>query len=64
MWRIVSSCLLVRRPILKSAIEAHREYITNETLAVSLDFSEPPSSALSVEDDFDGEKVKAGLLKL
>ncbi len=49
---------------LKSAIEAHREYITNETLAVSLDFSEPPSSASSVEDDFDGEKVKVGLLKV
>ncbi len=49
---------------LKSAIEAHREYITNETLSVSLDFGEPPSSASSVEDDFDGEKVKVGLLKV
>jgi isoleucyl-tRNA synthetase len=49
---------------LKSAIETHREYITNETLSVSLDFSEPPTSASSVEDDFDGEKVKVGLLKV
>ena len=49
---------------LKSAIEAHREYITNETLSVSLDFSEPPSSTSLVEDDFDGEKVKVGLLKV
>jgi len=48
---------------LKSAIEAHREYITNETLSVSLNFDEPPASASSVEDDFDGEKIKVGLQK-
>ena len=48
---------------LKSAIEAHREYITNETLSVSLNFGEAPANASSVEDDFDGEKVKVGLLK-
>ena len=48
---------------LKSAIEAHREYITSETLSVSLNFNEPPASASSVEDDFDGEKVKVGLAK-
>ncbi len=54
---------VVASPNLKSAIEAHREYITNETLSISLDFNEPPASAPSVEDDFDGEKVKVGLLK-
>ncbi len=48
---------------LKSAIEAHREYITNETLSVSLNFGEPPASASSVEDDFDEEKIKVGLQK-
>ena len=48
---------------LKSAIEAHREYITSETLSVSLDFNEPPAGASSVEDNFDGEKVKVGLIK-
>jgi isoleucyl-tRNA synthetase len=48
---------------LKSAIEAHRDYITSETLAVALNFSEPPAGAPSVEDEFDGEKVKVGLVK-
>jgi isoleucyl-tRNA synthetase len=48
---------------LRSSIEAHREYITNETLAVSLDFGEPPSGAACVEDHFDEEKVKVGLVK-
>ncbi len=48
---------------LKSAIEVHRDYITTETLAVALNFSEPPKDASSVDDDFDGEKVKVGLVK-
>jgi isoleucyl-tRNA synthetase len=55
---------VVASPNLKSAIEAHREYITNETLSVSLNFGEPPAGASSVEDDFDGEKVKVGLVKV
>ena len=54
---------VVASPNLNSAIEAHREYITNETLSISLDFNEPPAGAPSVEDDFDGEKVKVGLVK-
>lgn len=48
---------------LRSALETHREYITAETLAVSLVFAEPPADASSVEDEFDGEKIKVGLLK-
>ncbi len=48
---------------LKSAIETHREYITTETLAVALNFSEPPKDASSAEDEFDSEKVKVGLVK-
>ncbi len=48
---------------LKSAIQTHREYITSETLSVSLNFSDLPADASSVEDDFDGEKVKVGLIK-
>jgi isoleucyl-tRNA synthetase len=48
---------------LKGAIEAHRDYVTAETLAVELLFSAPPSGAASVSDEFDGEKVTAGLVK-
>ncbi len=48
---------------LESAIEAHREYITAETLTRKLNFSTPPPSASIAEDDFDGEKVKFGLEK-
>ncbi|MBI5953863.1 MAG: isoleucine--tRNA ligase [Chloroflexi bacterium] len=48
---------------LKSAIEAHADYIKAETLAVSLTFAAPPANASVVEDEFEGEKVKVGLLK-
>jgi isoleucyl-tRNA synthetase len=48
---------------LKSAVEAHNEYITAETLASSLEFTNPPEDASFVEDEFDGEKVKVGLKK-
>ncbi|HNQ93324.1 MAG TPA: DUF5915 domain-containing protein, partial [Anaerolineales bacterium] len=48
---------------LRSAIEAHREYITAETLASSLTFGSPPSGASNVDDSFDGETVKVGLVK-
>ena len=48
---------------LRSAIEAHREYITAETLTSNLVFSAPPQDASIVEDGFEGEKVTVGLLK-
>ena len=48
---------------LKSAIEAHKEYITAETLTSNLVFGSPPTGAATVEDGFDGEKVRAGLVK-
>ena len=48
-------------PGLKSAIEAHREYITTETLSSSLEFASPPDGTSVVEDAFDGEKVRVGL---
>ena len=47
---------------LKSAIEAHREYITGETLAVALEFNTPPPDASRYEDEFDGEKVAFGFI--
>jgi hypothetical protein len=48
---------------LRSAIEAHQEYIKAETLTSKLSFASPPKDASVVEDDFEGEKIKAGLLK-
>jgi isoleucyl-tRNA synthetase len=50
-------------PGLRSAIEAHRDYITTETLTSNLTFADPPPDASSVEDQFDGEKVTVGLVK-
>ncbi|MBN1451977.1 MAG: isoleucine--tRNA ligase [Anaerolineales bacterium] len=47
---------------LRSAIEAHKDYITGETLAVVLKFEAPPSDASKAEDEFDGEKVTFGLV--
>jgi isoleucyl-tRNA synthetase len=49
---------------LRSAIEAHKEYITAETLTSSLVFGNPPEGASVVEDSFDGETVKAGVVKI
>jgi isoleucyl-tRNA synthetase len=48
---------------LKSAIEAHQDYITAETLTSKLSFGTPPEKASVVEDAFDGEKVKVGVMK-
>ncbi len=48
---------------LRSAIERHREYVSAETLATFLSFDEPPAEAASLEEEFDGERVRAGLLR-
>ena len=50
-------------PGLRSAIETHKHYITAETLASRLSFANPPQGSMVVEDQFDGEKVKVGLVK-
>jgi isoleucyl-tRNA synthetase len=50
-------------PGLSSAVEAHQEYITAETLTSSLKFGSPPEGASVVEDTFDGEWVKVGLVR-
>jgi len=50
-------------PGLKSAIEAHNEYITAETLTSNLAFGSPPPGASTVEDRFEGETVTVGLVK-
>ena len=45
---------------LKSAVEAHQDYITGETLTVALKFEAPPTGAPSSEDEFEGEKATFG----
>jgi isoleucyl-tRNA synthetase len=47
---------------LKSAVEAHKEYVTGETLTVALKFEDPPSDVSRSEDEFDGEKVTFGFV--
>ena len=48
---------------LREAIEAYQEYITTETLTLSLEFGALPLDAPSAEDDFDGQAVKVALQK-
>jgi isoleucyl-tRNA synthetase len=48
---------------LRSAIEAHQDYITAETLTSKLSFGTPPEKSSVVEDEFEGEKVKVGVVK-
>ena len=48
---------------LRSAVEAHKDYITTETLAAKLQFGSLPSEASVAEDTFDGETVRVGLVK-
>jgi uncharacterized protein YoaH (UPF0181 family) len=49
---------------LKEAIEANRDYVTAETLTVELNYSEPVPGSASTVDEFDGEKVTVGLIKV
>jgi len=48
---------------LKTAVETHADYIKAETLTVKLSFAAAPANASVVEDAFEGEKVKVGLVK-
>ena len=48
---------------LRSAVEAHKDYITAETLTSNLVFGRPVDDAYVIEDEFDNEKMKAGLVK-
>ena len=47
---------------LMSAIEAHKDYITSETLTSDLVFGGPPPGASSIEDTFEGETLTVGLV--
>jgi isoleucyl-tRNA synthetase len=48
---------------LRSAIEAYESYIKVETLTTKLSFAAPPEGSSVVEDEFEGEKVKVGVVK-
>ncbi|MDP2777815.1 MAG: DUF5915 domain-containing protein, partial [Anaerolineales bacterium] len=50
-------------PGLRAAVEAHEAYIKAETLTTKLSFESPPRNASVVEDKFEGEKIKVGLVK-
>ena len=51
-------------PVLKAAIEANREYILAETLTVELKYAEPVARSVTITDEFDGEKLSLGLVKV
>ncbi|MFH1184264.1 MAG: isoleucine--tRNA ligase [Chloroflexota bacterium] len=48
---------------IQSALKAHKDYVTTETLAVSLDFTDPPADAPQVNENLDGEQLTLGLAK-
>ena len=48
---------------LKSAVQKHEDYIKAETLTTKLNFAAPPANSAVVENEFEGEKVKVGLVK-
>ena len=51
-------------PGLMEAVESNRDYVTAETLTVELSFSDPVPGWAIVVDEFDGEKVTVGLVKV
>jgi isoleucyl-tRNA synthetase len=53
----------VASPRLQDSVQAFRDYVMGETLAVELHAREVPAGFTSIEDQFDGEKVKVGLEK-
>ncbi|HID84746.1 MAG TPA: isoleucine--tRNA ligase [Anaerolineales bacterium] len=50
-------------PDLAEAVEAFREYIMGEVLAVEMQAAEPPTEVARAEAAFDGEKVTLGIVK-
>ncbi len=53
----------VATPGLSQAVSAFSEYIQSETLAMDMTEGALPEGVISVEDEFDGEKVSIGLKK-
>ncbi len=50
-------------PALQGAVEAFRDYIMLETLALTLAIGDPIAEATTIEDEFDLEKVKVSIRK-
>src|SRR5512133_565818 len=50
-------------PTLKDALLRHQDYVTGETLTVSLSFAAAPENAKVMSEAFDGETVVIGLVK-
>ena len=50
-------------PGLAAAIQAHREYITGETLTLVLVYAPPPQGAANASLEFDGEQATVGVVK-
>lgn len=49
---------------LHAAVDAHREYISGETLAEAITFAAPPTSVEMVEQKFENETAKIGVAKV
>ncbi len=51
-------------PGLVASVQAHREYIQGETLAINLAFVEPPSGSVTTTAEFDNETMLLGIQKV
>ena len=49
---------------LRAAVDAHRAYISGETLAEEITFAAPPAGVEMVEQKFDNETAKIGVAKV
>ena len=49
---------------LHKAVDAHREYISGETLAVEISFAAPPADVEMIDQQFDKEMAMIGVLKI
>ncbi len=49
---------------IRAAVDAHREYISGETLSVEINFTEAPANAVNTEQKFGSEVAKVSILKV
>ncbi|HEY5983754.1 MAG TPA: isoleucine--tRNA ligase [Anaerolineales bacterium] len=48
---------------LQAALNTHKDYVTAETLAISMEFASPPPDATRSNEPLDGEQLEFGLTK-